>query len=183
LLYVAPTGTTTLDEEGRKLLSAHIILWPLMATSAIIVKHREAPFKPEYIVPQMLLQWVRRTDGVDGVCYFSTHVNGVSKSHPLQACNLAFPAKEVKPAGRCPHLRGAFKMTAPIGWELIRAIQVTKNLAALSGQRHHVEFVDGIEEAYWATEFGTVEIKLDHLAYRIINANKQGEPDLGDVKE
>ena len=100
-------------------ISRCLVLWPLMAASSIIVRHRDSPFKPEYLIPQMLLQWVRNSNDFDGICYSSTNVRVSSPEYPLALCNCAFPAKVVKPVGRCEHLCSMFKMTPPHGWQLL----------------------------------------------------------------
>lgn len=179
-LHLKPDGNST-ESQIEQALANSIVIWPLLALSSIVVKHRDAPFRPEYIIPQMILQWVMRHGDCDGVCYFSTNVRGTARRHPLPLCNLVFPAKRIEPSGRCVHLCDVFKMTEPYGWELLRAISV--------GDGHHggtmpmfdIDFIDGITESYHYSEFGRIQTRLNTLVIQIMQANRAGNTDLGDI--
>jgi hypothetical protein len=181
LLYVNPEGGIPNEPQIRALIVNHIVLWPLMAMCSIVVKHRDAPYKPEYIFPQTVLQWVTKEHEFDGICYFSTHVEAVT-NHPLPPCNLVFPARVIKPKGRCDRLRSLFKMAAPHGWELLRAVQVGEGMPGFAVPNFDFVFVDGRKEPYYKTEFGNVQSKLNKMAHDTMFRNTRGEPDLGDVK-
>lgn len=172
---VAPDGSYASDKEDH--LLTHIVLWPLMALCSIAVRHRDAAFKPEYIVPQVLLQWITKEKRFDGVCYFSTHVQAVS-SQSLNTSNLVFPVREIKATGRCSWLRGLFKMTEPMSWQLLRAINMPGTYAV---KNLDYEFIPGKKENYCTTEFGIVEAKLDQLAIDVAQKNAAGDSSLGTV--
>lgn len=182
LLYVDHNGKIHNGEKIRKLVSNQILLWPFVAMCSIIVKHKDSPFKPEYIFPQITLQWVTKDCQFDGICYFSTHVEEVTQD-PLPPCNLVFPARIIKATGRCDRLRNLFRMTSPHGWELMRAVQVGEGMPADCVPNFHFAFVDGRKEPYYKTEFGNIQSKLNKMAQDIITRNKYGEPDLGMVAE
>jgi hypothetical protein len=162
-------------------ISRALVLWPLMASSSIVVRNRKSPFKPEYLVPQMLLQWVRDGGDFDGVCYSSTNVRATSPEYPLALCNYAFPAKVVKPVGRCEHLCGAFKMTEPCGWQLLRAAQVGDG-GGVFAVMFRLALIEGVEEQYANSEFGQIEAKLRTLADMIRTKNNNGAPEVGDIR-
>lgn len=170
------------DAPLRELLITHVILWPLLALCSIEVRHRNAPFKPEYILPQILLQWVTEKHKFDGICYFSMHVESTT-NYSLPPSNLVFPAIEVKPQGRCAKLRKLFKMTEPHPWELLRAVNAGGGGGFDTRLMFDFEFINGQKETYYKTEFGNVQYKLNKLAYEIIKRNANGEPDLGTVAE
>ncbi len=164
-------------------LVTHIVMWPLTALCSIIVRHRDASFKCEYIVPQLLLQWVAKEQQSDGVCYFSTHVKAVpNRASPV--CNLVIPARDIKPTGRCSFLRSVFKMTEPQSWELLSAVHTGRMMPGSAVPRYlPFEFIEGQEENYADTGFGNVEIKLNRLALDCDFMSRNGKPDLGDVLE
>jgi len=178
-----PDGSPPADPKADELLATHIVLWPLIASCSIIVAHPDAPFKPEYIVPQMALQWVTKNAEFEGIVYFSTHVKHVMELNrsPLPTCNLVFPAKEIRPQGRCSRLRSLFKMTQPIGWELVRAINAGNKTLAYSGTHFDMEFMEGVAEPYWNTEFGIIQTKLASRVAAISYENANVNPSLGDV--
>lgn len=160
--YVGPNGEVPNTDDISNLLSCHLILWPLIAMCSVTVKHRASAYKPEYIVPQTVLQWLTLEHNYDGICYFSTHVDAITTSEVIPPCNLVFPARVISPAGRCHHLRTKFKMTLPLNWQLVNAINVGSGSKTI---RHFdFEFLSGIREPYAETEFGRVEAKLNELA-------------------
>lgn len=178
-LLVTPPGSVSPDPSY---ISSHIVLWPLVFASSIKVKHRNAPFKPEYVIPQMVLQWVTQNHGFDGLVYFSTHVRAVPKKHPMPACNVVVPAKNVTAAGRCERLCDTFKITDPFGWQLLSSINVGEGTEGASIPMYDLEFIEGIDEPYYKTEFGMVQTKLNKLVIRTIQRNNSGDTTIGDVK-
>ncbi|MCU4970423.1 hypothetical protein OCD64_26105 [Bacillus toyonensis] len=60
--------------EPNEVIS-YLIIWPLMAACSVRVKNTTDTFKPEYIIPQLLLQFIRYNGFFDGVSYFSTKVD------------------------------------------------------------------------------------------------------------
>ena len=172
-----PDGTSKGDNPKRRSLSwdeyiySYLTLWPLIASCSIVVKHKDAPYKPEYIIPQMVLQWVAKEKDVDGICYFSTHVNAASGATGFN-CNYVFPAQKVVVKGHCPELIDAFKMTQPQAWQLLEAINVSDKTPSYARSNHNHEFVDGMQESYDKTKFGIVQAKLNKLLFsRIPKSN------------
>ena len=178
LALYAPLGASPFEPD---LLTTNIVLWPLLAMSSVAVKHSSGAFKPEYVIPQMVLQWVSKNHGFDGVVYFSTHVRSVSKRSPLPICNVVLPAKQVAAKGRCSHLCESFKMTDPVGWQLLSSINVGQGISGRTIPSFPLEFLEGIEEQYENTEFGMVQTRLNKIVEHIMLRNKNGEPSIGDV--
>ena len=160
--------------------SSQIILWPLVFSSSIRVKHRNAPFKPEYVIPQMALQWVTQHN-FDGVAYFSTHVKTRCEKHNMPVCNLVIPAKQVTPTGRCKRLCDTFKMTDPHGWQMLSSIHVGDGTTGESIPKYDLEFIEGVEEPYRNTEFGKVQMKLNRIVMRMRGKIENGEATIGDI--
>jgi hypothetical protein len=71
------------------------VVWPLMAAASIRRKHGSSPFIAEYIIPQLILQWITENNDpdLDGIGYSSVSC----KAHvddPRLIVNLVFPAKQ-----------------------------------------------------------------------------------------
>ena len=58
-------------ELVRKYLLKYIYTYPLRAACSVIVEHPGSNFIEEYIIPQLLLQWVLNDDDFDGIRYES----------------------------------------------------------------------------------------------------------------
>ena len=95
----------------------YFMLWPLIAACSIKVKNPQDNFKPEYIFPQLLLQWVLNNGKIDGIKYKSTHIKDKPNGF---VHNLVFPAKEIQSTGHCLQLRKDFKVSKPISSEFMR---------------------------------------------------------------
>ena len=106
------------DEKAEeKEILRYLQWWPIMAACSIVVKNEEDSFKPEYIFPQYMLQYIlEEKEGCDyiGIKYISTKVGKVSKkqyeSDGRTYTNYVFPirSKEENESGFCKILSERF---------------------------------------------------------------------------
>lgn len=89
----------------------YLMTWPLIACCSIKVKDYSNAFKPEYIIPQLLLQWVRNNEEVDGIKYNSTHIDIHKHTCQGDFSNLVLPVKSNREKGHCPELSRMFALT------------------------------------------------------------------------
>jgi hypothetical protein len=176
LAYYVTNGVVATIPENRALLTRYLILWPLIALCSIVVKHRHMPYKPEYIIPQMVLQWITQSHAIDGVCYFSTHVESLTENTTLPTCNFVFPSRIVAPEGRCNQLRESWRLTKPCNWQVLDACNVGHGVSSYGN--FEFEFIEGIRESYESTGFGRVETRLERLA-RVVRRGV--DPNVGQV--
>lgn len=80
----------------------YILSYPIVASCSMIVKDRGNKFVPEYIMPQILMQWIRESTDVDGVMYMSSLNNSLNKG--MGAFNIALPCKLFRDDGLCESL-------------------------------------------------------------------------------
>jgi len=99
------------DEEDPYLLYKFLMIWPLIFSSSVKVRNYEDEFKPEYIIPQLLLQWVRERAEIDGICYQTTHIDFSNTLSEGEFLNVVLPVKENKSRGLCNSLKQKFEMT------------------------------------------------------------------------
>lgn len=100
---------------------AYLVWYPIIAACSYIRTNKKDPFAAEYIVPQLLMQWVRREiqysdnpeyDRLIGIRYFSC----ASKRASDMGFNYVFPASGKQHSGQypyCPVLMKAFRLTSP----------------------------------------------------------------------
>ncbi len=95
-----------------------IQLFPLIIASMIPVKNSEDVYKPEYILPQLLIEWIIKNNK-DGIYYTSAHKN-IDFDYPSEKSdNVAMPVKEpFKSVSNCPKLASLFKITNPLNNEI-----------------------------------------------------------------
>jgi hypothetical protein len=138
-----------------------------MAAAAIRRRHGTAPFIAEYIIPQLILQWITNNDDpdIDGIAFSSvrcrTHV-----TYPASIANLVFPAKEIAPSGYCARLRRKFAMTEPVAWHLLEGVQF--GFRAPFAAEVPLELIPGVRTRYLDTTFGEVEGRLCSLGATVL---------------
>ena len=106
-----PEDKNKIDEYVLK----YLIIHPLRVACSVQVSERNNAFIQEYIIPQLLLLWVRKNNDFDGIAYSSC--SAIGKAHEWNYCNVVFPAKDLK-NGYCKRLSGLFKITKPVKVEM-----------------------------------------------------------------
>jgi hypothetical protein len=103
---------------------SYLICWPLLAACSIGAQHRGSAFVEEYIVPQLLLQWLRdEAFKIDGIRYFSMRVHQTSQA-PRLAINYVFPVRTDASTGHCNELKKRFTLTLPVPWNLLEGVDL-----------------------------------------------------------
>lgn len=149
------------DPDHMKLkdwIIANAILWPLIFSCSIVKKYPDAKFHHEYIIPQLMLEWVRNNRDVVGIRYFSTNVN--EYCNPINiVSNFAFPVKNVSDSGFCSNLLSLFMLTEPINMDLLSKSELELEEKS---QNHNatIYLTKSRESKYRFTEFYKVENKL-----------------------
>lgn len=88
-----------------------IATYPLMAACSLIVENKNQNFLPEYIIPQMLLSWARKSKDVSGIAYISCSNAQWAKYY--NAFNIVLPPKTAAKNGHCEKLKNEFKLSEP----------------------------------------------------------------------
>jgi hypothetical protein len=167
-----PSSTELRNHYGDEFVASYIVCWPLIAACSIIVDSRDGSFFPQYIVPQLLLQWVTKGQVVDGIRYFST------RTAPLDTfahVNCVFPAREISHSGQCSYLKRKFHLTAPISWEILQSYAEPDSF--VSGPANFlasVKLSDDLTVQYVRTGFYQAEAKLGAIE-RYANMSKPVE--------
>jgi hypothetical protein len=147
-------------------MAAFIVCWPLLATCSLRPLEPGATFVPEYIVPQLLLQWLRNeAEEIDGLRYFSTRI-GQHLTIPAAAINYVFPVQKQGNDGLCSSLTRTFALNCPISWSVLESITPR----AMSPLRTEREFwpTKDFQMKYDDTAFASLEHKLNSLPHDVI---------------
>lgn len=144
-------------------LIVYLILWPLIAASSVKVNNREHPFKPEYIIPQLLLQYVTRSEKIDGIRYLSVQTSPKPQNFWLYH-NYVFPAKTLSPKGYCNKLNQLFSLTPGVSWQIFEIHKTASGLPSGEGPLHNYRLNFDPHTPpinYGQTDFGRFERFLD----------------------
>ena len=105
------TPTEYNSQELPDELIVYSMFFPLIAACTLKVKNKDYSFKDEYIIPQLLLEYIRTTPNVEGIMYKSTKISiDIDKTKFI---NIIIPPK-TKPhpdKGYCDKLKVIFSMT------------------------------------------------------------------------
>ncbi|WP_145053089.1 hypothetical protein [Paenibacillus xylanexedens] len=151
------------DEQARFIaLKAYYQCWPLLAACSVRVMEDKHTFKPEYIIPQLLLQWVRSSTDYSGIRYFtSRNYSYVNSPHLYQ--NYVFPVEQNQEKGYCVKLIEKFKLTDPILYDTFKdSYEIAKCQTPIYpglGRKGTVD--DGQESDYRCTYYAYLEEELE----------------------
>lgn len=102
------------EEKYLKIANSIILTYPLMFACSIVNPNGISSFKQEYIIPQMLTQWVyRHYDIIQGIIYFSCC--GADDNYIYTGYNIVIPVKNIDSrSGFGKDLLKKFKVTIPV---------------------------------------------------------------------
>lgn len=103
-----------------------MISMPLRAACSVEVKNKDDTFIEEYIMPQLLLQWVRENGEFDGIKYQSS-VSADGEVNYLCGHDIVLPTSKFRKDGLCEVLTKQVKVATPVRVN-INKIVVPENL-------------------------------------------------------
>ena len=179
----------TFEDNSIKL--SYLILWPLIAACNYIKSESNAPFIQEYIIPNLLMQWISRKDGtpISGIAYRSTKFSKPSQSP--QALNVVLPPKvnyaETVEYDFCPTLCSMFAFTPPVSWQIVKTLDYSVGAELTSEQIEAIDslkrresigirnFDEDLVSLYPLTDFYKLEVFIDrYMDYEEMIPNKDG---------
>ena len=100
--------------RSQQVRENYVKWYPIIAACSFIRANRSAPFASEYIIPQLLMQWIRtqsKRDRLMGIRYFSCASIRASE----MGYDYVFPVNNCDYKGNfCTVLRDAFVLTKPV---------------------------------------------------------------------
>lgn len=138
-----------------------LLIFPLVIASMVQVKNSKDTYKPEYLIPQLLTEWIisKNIDGKDdekilGIIYTSAQKNDDFDFPEDSYTNYAIPV--LKPLGSnkyCKRLKDYFKLTAPTYYDL----EVLKRVDGLPCGQLGLSEEEQKEENMMLSHFGKME--------------------------
>lgn len=153
------------EEDNYNTYYKYLMLWPVILACSISVRNYDDSFKPEYILPQLLLQWVREEKEIDGIAYQTTHMdfsNCLSKGEFL---NIVLPVSNSKIRGLCDDLKNKFKITEAASINLANGESkfIGKPRYREKETIKEIELVKGRSINYSTSIFGKLEMVLSEM--------------------
>lgn len=154
-------GTNVKKEDMKNFIVSQAVCWPMVAACSIKVLEKDAHYKPEYIIPQLLLEWIRIHKELNGIRYFSVNVIDYPFSPKIYS-NYVFPVTDTASSQYCSNLSQIFNLTQPMQWQMLKSITLPPHMSP-SPPNETIEVAPGVRVQYYNTEFGDVENKLYSL--------------------
>ena len=107
-----------IERLSSEMKIAALVLWPLIYSCSIKGSSTYDYYKPEYIIPQLILQWVRKNDNINGIAYLSIDLDS-KNIDPYLCINYVFPAIDTSDE-ICSYLNNIFLLTDPIRCDVIQ---------------------------------------------------------------
>lgn len=156
----------------------YLMTWPLIFACSIQVKYPNEVFKPEYIIPQLLLQWTRQKKEIDGIRYWSTYVYENTSSFSGELYNIVLPVKDNLDSGLCNKLSNIFEGTEVVSWQSIELstgggtyLSTSEEAKKIDEKMEYLELIKGMKYQYSSSIFGSMEQYLSFLELRKIKNN------------
>ncbi|HIH5253109.1 TPA: hypothetical protein ACYSE2_005454, partial [Klebsiella pneumoniae] len=153
---------------------------PLIYACNYVKKNNSVSFTQEYIIPNLLMQWISRRSksNIVGIAYRSTKM--VKTSHSDKSINVVLPPKvsyaQTIQMDFCPNLLKMFDLTPPVSWQVLKTLDYTVDMdgysEVLSATRYLKRkerlsgiqnFDDDIVNLYPLTDFYKLEKCIDNL--------------------
>lgn len=173
-------GTARNKVDARSIVIAYCMVWPLIVACSVKVKEKQASFKPEYIIPQLLSQYVASEkeageQDFSGISYLSVSGAYYNEDNDQLFRNYFFPVKNNRPKGYCTKLSQTFKLTKGIPWQIFEIYNSANDLQLSSKEsddqhKPYLSFKEighDIQVPYRKTDFG----KFEHFLEQKIEAN------------
>lgn len=157
------------NENNKKEIYRFFMTFPLIMCCSVKVRNQSDTFKPEYIIPQLLLQWIRNNDRIlDGIQYKSTHISSKDFTENSELINIVLPVKTNNKSGLCTKLVKYFESTESISWNLLEIASggetylYNKEEAELINKKiPFLGIVEGKKYPYFGSILGKLEYYLE----------------------
>lgn len=141
-----------------------LVSWPLLIACSLQVREPSEPFKQEYIIPQLLLQWVMRQPDVAGIRYFSNKATVFPSKLFTKYSNYVFPPKSLA-GDYCDSIRSWFKLTKPAVTGSLPLSGLTRDVLTEKTRpdNEQIDNFDGTGIRYDDTIYGRIELALQQF--------------------
>jgi RES domain len=156
-----PFKKRNFDDDISKYINlfTYSMLFPLLVACSIKVREHDRvnKFKSEYIIPQLLLEYVRKiSTDIDGIKYRSTRIND-----EVSAWNYAIPPKQVSDLDYCPTLKSLFKVSEPFNFNFLEPHKIEPHLPKKKNLDFHKITLNKLQYYFEETYFAQAEHILD----------------------
>lgn len=143
---------------------SYLLLWPLIIACSFIKKNSTSHFTQEYIIPNLLMQWIsqRIQSSIVGISYFSTRMKKTKDSR--LSINVVFPPKstykQTSENDYSPKLSSLFDFTPPVSWQVLKTLDYQIDGSKTDAQLEAMEHLKFREKRFGITDIDEDLVKL-----------------------
>lgn len=130
-----------MEDERKSFARGYCFILPLIASCSVIAKEKEKSFVEAYIIPQMLMIWIKNSTDYIGVRYYSSSDNELVRNDC--GYNIAMPAKHPDKNGYCVDLQEIFGVNDTNKTDEMEFLDFTEKF-----YNHHKVQIDRLETFY-----------------------------------
>ena len=148
-------------------LENYIATYPLILACTTRPKYVASSFKAEYVIPQLLLQYVSAIPFISGIRFPSSKVN-YQQVKFVKSYNYVFPVKSIAEEGFCKTLKAQFFCSQPISHNLNEILNfggfsgIIDRVITSDSNRPTLSILNGRKTPYDETSFGAIESILEN---------------------
>lgn len=170
-----------IEKYSTSTMLSYLALWPLILACNYLKKHNDASFIQEYVIPNLLMQWISRdinNNNIIGIAYRSTKLPANTDSR--KGINVVLPPKaryeDIKGYDFCPVLSDKFKFTPPVSWQVLKTLEYVplrqsfsdrENLSEELRRKKSWEIMGNIDDEilsiYKLSDFYKLEVCMDEI--------------------
>lgn len=154
-------------EEYMDNAEFYLKFFPLIISCTIPVINSSDIYKPEYLLPQMILEWViekRKEINAIGIYYTSAFKNNEFYSLNHEWDNLVLPVQKTSDKGICQELASLFTMTKPTCYEY-EFMQGNINNTGVWDNGPKLKRQDNEKSRYYWSLFSRLEEKMESATF------------------
>lgn len=177
------------EEFSTATMLSYLAVWPLIIACNYLKKYSDASFIQEYIIPNLLMQWISRDINdynIVGIAYRSTKLPANADSD--KGVNVVLPPKvryeDMKDNEFCTELSALFHCTPPVSWQVLKTLEYVPLRQSFSDREKLSDSLrskknwdvmgnldDEILSIYKLSDFYKLEVCIDEIqVYDDINA-------------
>jgi|GEM_PF-3291228 len=163
--------TLLMNDDEKKAISLfekYLILWPLLFISSL-KKNAENPFNYEFIIPQLVFEWIRIEEEYQGVKFLSTNADssgvGLSGKYKELYTNYAIPVVSANEDNRrWTVVEKNFEATLPINFLYGLSICNGRQSGSSLGKRNIIDVNVSDGKYYYPVQYGATDFfKVEQL--------------------
>ena len=155
----------------------YLQLFPFIIACGILVRNYEDVFKPEYIIPQLLIEWVidrnhSKEQPLLGIYYTSVNRNSDFYLLDHEWDNLAIPVQNAMSSEEfCPVLKELFHSTKPTCYEY-EHVQGNINATGYWDNGPKRKDPEGLKDDYYMSLFSRMEELLEKRIFDVVDTEE-----------